>query len=109
MKFNIIDELNSSLDFLELAIFNARQTLFKKKEISKDLYEYRLNKYDEMLNQQRELSSEIEVYLKSPDTDKTASFQVQRRVNIINGLSAMIKEDVQCLTKELLHKRREND
>jgi hypothetical protein len=92
---NIIERLFSSFGDLEKAISSAKDTLAKKESVSPDIIE-RLNSYDGILEKQRRLAEELCTHITNGDWDK-----VTQQVSIINGLSAMIRDDARAILSSL--------
>lgn len=92
---NIINRLFSSFTDLEQAINKARVTLAKKDTIPDEVIK-RLASYDNILSKQRELASKLCECINSGNWDEVA-----RQVNLINGLSAMIRDDARAILSSL--------
>lgn len=88
---NIIQKLFQSFTELEDAIVSAKGTLAKRGEIPAEIME-RLNSYDGILLKQRTLAHELCGHINTGDWD-----QVSRHVGLINGLSAMIRDDAKAI------------
>ena len=83
----LINRLFESFNELERAIQTAKSTLEKKKEPPKDLLE-RIFNYEQILSKQRNLATSLCGHSALGNWDEVA-----RHVRIINGLSAMIRDD----------------
>jgi hypothetical protein len=88
---NIIQKLFQSFTELEDAIGSAKCTLAKRGEIPAEIME-RLNSYDGILLKQRNLAHELCTHINQGDWD-----EVSRHVGLINGLSAMIRDDAKAI------------
>lgn len=95
MQENIIDRLFSSFTDLEKAIKSARGTLEKRGTVSPEILT-RLDSYDDILAKQRGLAGELCDHIKAGNWD-----QVTRHVSLINGLSAMIRDDARAILSSL--------
>lgn len=92
---NIIERLYSSFSELEQAINSARKTLSEKDFVPKEVIE-RLSSYDGILEKQRNLASKLQGHINSGNWD-----EVTRHVTLINGLSAMIRDDARAILSTL--------
>lgn len=92
---NIINRLFSSFTELEQAIAGARETLAEKETVPDDVIK-RLSSYDGILAKQRELAARLCDSINSGDWD-----EVSRQVGLINGLSAMIRDDARAILSSL--------
>ena len=88
---NIIDRLFSSFNELEHAIESAKATLAKKKAVPEEIVR-RLNSYDGILSKQRVLATSLCEHINKGNWD-----EVTRHVGLINGLSAMIRDDARAI------------
>jgi hypothetical protein len=95
MQDNIIDKLFTSFEELEVAIEGAKTTLAKRQSISPEILA-RLNSYDGILLKQRNLAKELCLHLNQGNWD-----EVSRYVSLINGLSAMIRDDARAILSQL--------
>jgi len=95
MENSIIDRLFSSFTDLEQAIESAKVTLAKKETVPPEILE-RLRSYDGILAKQRELASTLCDHINKGDWD-----EVSRYVGLINGLSAMIRDDARAILTSL--------
>lgn len=91
----IIERLFSSFSALEQAIESAKSTLAKKESVPGEIIE-RINSYDNILSKQRTLATSLCEHINSGNWD-----EVTRHVNLINGLSAMIRDDARAILKAL--------
>lgn len=95
MQNNIIDRLFSSFSDLEQAIESAKVTLSKKESVPAEILE-RLQSYDGILAKQRVLATSLCDHLNKGNWD-----EVSRHVGLINGLSAMIRDDARAILSSL--------
>lgn len=91
MESNIIERLFSSFTELEGAITKARATLQSRDTVSPTVVR-RLESYDTILSKQRALAVALCEAIAKKDWD-----EVSRHVTLINGLSAMIRDDAQAI------------
>jgi len=94
-RHNIIDRLFSSFTELEKAITSARCTLEKRESIPEELVK-RLRSYDGILLKQRALATKLCDHVNKNEWD-----EVTRHVSLINGLSAMIRDDARSILSAL--------
>ncbi|MDC0357650.1 hypothetical protein OAO01_02460 [Oligoflexia bacterium] len=92
---NIINRLFVSFTDLEQAIDKARSTLAAKESIPEEVIE-RLASYDGILSKQRELAARLCESINAGNWD-----EVSRTVGLINGLSAMIRDDARAILSSL--------
>ena len=92
---NIINRLFSSFTELEQAIAGARETLAEKESVPDHVIE-RLASYDGILAKQRQLATKLCDSINAGDWD-----EVSRQVGLINGLSAMIRDDARAILSSL--------
>lgn len=95
MESNIIERLFASFTELESAINKARYTL-KTREVVPDGVVRRLESYDSILAKQRSLAVALCESIAQKDWD-----EVNRQVTLINGLSAMIRDDAKAILEAL--------
>lgn len=95
MQNAIMDRLFSSFIELEQAIHSARKTLASRGEVPAEILE-RLDSYDTILAKQRSLASILCEHINNGNWD-----EVGRHVNLINGLSAMIRDDARAILSAL--------
>ena len=95
MPTNIIERLFASFVDLEQAIHSAKATLSTKASVPREVFD-RLNSYDGILMKQRMLANELRCHM-----DRGNWNEVTRHVNIINGLSAMIRDDARAILSSL--------
>ena len=95
MQGNIIDRLFLSFSDLERAIESAKRTLESKGAVSPEVIR-RLESYDGILAKQRSLASALCESISKGDWE-----EVSRNVGLINGLSAMIRDDARSILSSL--------
>jgi hypothetical protein len=95
MEMSIIERLFSSFTDLEKAIHSARSTLEQRESISPQVLE-RLRSYDDILGKQKKLAETLCGHIKDGNWD-----EVTRHVGLINGLSAMIRDDARAILTSL--------
>lgn len=91
MQNGIIERLFASFGELEQSIRSARHTLAEKGNVSSEVLE-RLDSYDTILSKQRKLADSLCSHIKSQNWN-----EVTRHVTLINGLSAMIRDDARLI------------
>jgi hypothetical protein len=91
MESNIIERLFASFSELEMAISKARNT-FKSRSSIPDTVVRRLESYDTILAKQRSLAVTLCEAISRKNWD-----EVNRNVTLINGLSAMIRDDAKAI------------
>lgn len=91
MESNIIERLFASFSELETAISKARNT-FKSRTSIPDTVVRRLESYDTILAKQRSLAVTLCEAISRKNWD-----EVNRNVTLINGLSAMIRDDAKAI------------
>lgn len=95
MDSSIIQRLFASFTELETAIHSARATLESKPSIPQEVIT-RLNSYDGILSKQRTLAEKLCTLIERGEWD-----EVSRHVSLINGLSAMIRDDARAILSAL--------
>lgn len=96
MENTIIERLFSSFTELETAIESAKKTLRSKGQIPGDILA-RLDSYDGILAKQRGLASSLCQHISTGNWD-----EVNRHVGLINGLSALIRDDARAILTALV-------
>lgn len=91
MESNIIERLFASFSELETAISKARKT-FKSRSSTPENVVRRLESYDTILAKQRSLAVSLCEAISQKNWD-----EVNRNVTLINGLSAMIRDDARAI------------
>jgi hypothetical protein len=92
---NIIERLFTSFSDLEEAIESAKTTLAKKEFVPQEILN-RLKSYDTILAKQRRLARDLCRFIDDGNWD-----EVSRHVSLINGLSAMIRDDARAILSSL--------
>ncbi|MCB0317929.1 MAG: hypothetical protein KDD56_04175 [Bdellovibrionales bacterium] len=95
MQDNIIERLFSSFTELETAIKGAKQTLEEKNSVPTEVIE-RLSSYDDILEKQRVMATKLCDHINKGEWD-----EVGRQVNLINGLSQLIRDDARAILKSI--------
>jgi hypothetical protein len=98
MESNIIERLFASFSELEVAISKARTT-FKNRSTVPDSVLRRLESYDTILAKQRSLAVSLCEAISRKNWD-----EVNRNVGLINGLSAMIRDDAKAILEAVATK-----
>ena len=91
MQSNIIEKLFGSFSDLERAIESAKATLAQRSSVPTEILE-RLKSYDGILEKQRALATKLCESINEGNWD-----EVSRQVGLINGLSAMIRDDARSI------------
>lgn len=92
---DIIERLFSSFSELETAIAGAKKTLQQKENVPSEVFE-RLGSYDTILAKQRGFAKALCAHIERGNWD-----EVSRHVSIINGLSALIRDDARAILSSL--------
>jgi hypothetical protein len=95
MQANIIERLFASFSDLEQAIASAKATLAERTSVPQEVLD-RLSSYDGILFKQRRQASALRDHMDSGNWDEVA-----RHVSLINGLSAMIRDDARGILSSL--------
>lgn len=95
MESNIIERLFASFTELESAITKARSTLESRNTVPEGVVR-RLESYDSILAKQRSLAVALCESIAQKNWD-----EVNRHVTLINGLSAMIRDDAKAILEAL--------
>jgi len=95
MESNIIERLFESFTELESAITKARATLNKRESVPAGVLR-RLESYDTILAKQRSLAVSLCEAISKKNWD-----DVTRNVSLINGLSAMIRDDAKAILEAI--------
>lgn len=95
MTNTIIERLFSSFSDLERAILSAKTSLSKKQNLPQGIVD-RIQSYDSILAKQRHLATKLCDHMNKGNWD-----EVGRHVSLINGLSAMIRDDARCILSAL--------
>lgn len=97
MSVQLVEKLMQSFDELERSIEVTRSTLAKKPGVPQDVLQ-RVNQYSDIVKKQRSLADELKVCISQQNWD-----EVTRHVRLINGLSAMIRDDAQAILSGAYH------
>lgn len=95
MQVSIIERLFSSFTDLEKAIHSARATLEQRESVPDEVLA-RLRSYDDILSKQRGLAETLCAHIRGGNWS-----EVTRHVSLINGLSAMIRDDARAILSSL--------
>ena len=95
---NVIDRLYTSLSSLERSIQSARTTIERRGGVSVEI-QSRLSSYDEILAKQRTQADALVEAMARGAWD-----EVGRLVEIINGLSGMIRDDARAILTAIVKK-----
>ena len=87
----LVSKLMESFDDLDKCISITKDVLSQKDNIPLEVIN-RIEQYSDIVTKQRTLTSDLKKYIDSQDWD-----EVTRHVKIINGLSAMIRDDAQAI------------
>lgn len=91
MASSIVEKLMNSFDELDRCITVTHEVLRDKPGITPDVLS-RVEQYNLIVSKQRALAEELEACIVSENWD-----EVSRLVKLINGLSAMIRDDAQAI------------
>jgi len=91
MSEALIDKLLQSFEELDQCISVTKQVLSEKDGVPKEVLD-RVGQYPSIVNKQRDLASNLRSYISSQNWEEVA-----RHVKLINGLSAMIRDDAQAI------------
>ena len=83
----MIERLRKSFDELDRAIQTAKRTLYQRSSVPIEVMD-RVDNYEEILLKQRSLALDLETHLKNESW-----IEVSRHIQLINGLSSMIRDD----------------
>ena len=89
MSVQLVDKLLQSFDELDRCIELTSDVLSKKQGVPGDVLS-RIDQYKDIVYKQRSLASELKVHIENQNWT-----EVSRYVRLINGLSAMIRDDAQ--------------
>lgn len=87
----LVGKLMESFDDLDRCIEMTKDVLSKKSNIPPEVIN-RIDQYSGIVLKQRSLAEELRSHIASENWD-----EVTRHVKIINGLSAMIRDDAQAI------------
>ena len=91
MPLPLIERLTLALENLQLSINEVKNRLQCKGQLSPQLHE-RLDSYSKMCDMQLRFTNDIQQSLQHKDYS-----EVTRLTNLINGLSAMILDDIRMI------------
>ena len=91
MSNSLVNKLLESFDELDKCIEMTKGVLAQKDGVPMDVV-HRVDQYSEIVNKQRNLTSELTEHISSQNWD-----EVGRHVKLINGLSGMIRDDAQSI------------
>ncbi len=89
MSQNMVEKLMESFDKLANCISVTSEVLARRSDVPKEVVE-RVNQYSDIVSKQRSLTGELREHLATSNWS-----EVTRHVRLINGLSAMIRDDAQ--------------
>lgn len=95
MADEVIQRLLNSFSVLEQAINGARENLSSKEQVPSDVL-HRIESYSELLSKQKSVAGEIMECVKNADWEMVA-----RKIQIINGLLDMIRQDAKDIVSAL--------
>jgi hypothetical protein len=104
----VLPKLKESIDVLETAISNAKQTL-KMNSNCTNSHLLRLDSYFSIVNKQRGLVKDLEHYYSVVTPSNSDIVEMGRKVELINALSAMIKDDAHDLMNSILRVKSTNE
>ena len=97
MSHTLIEKLLKSFDELDQCITVTKDVLCEKQGVPGDVIS-RVEGYAQAVEKQRELTAGLRVYIEKQEWD-----EVSRHVKLINGLSAMIRDDAQAILSGSYH------
>jgi len=89
MSQAMVEKLIESFDKLANCISVTSEVLARRSDVPKEVVE-RVNQYSQIVSKQRTLTAELKSHLVESNWS-----EVTRHVRLINGLSAMIRDDAQ--------------
>lgn len=95
MNNSVVERLFASFGELEKAIISAKKTLAARSTVPEEIVK-RLDSYDTILAKQRNLAASLCDHIRGGNWD-----EVSRHVSLINGLSAMIRDDARAILSAL--------
>ena len=87
----LVSKLMESFDDLDRCIEMTKEVLAQKENVPADVIN-RVDQYSDVVVKQRLLAESLKEYINQENWD-----EVTRHVKIINGLSAMIRDDAQSI------------
>lgn len=91
MSEALIDKLLQSFEELDRCISVTKQVLAEKQGVPQEVLD-RVGQYPQIVNKQRDLASGLRTHIATQNWEEVA-----RHVKLINGLSAMIRDDAQAI------------
>lgn len=99
----LVNKLLESFDELDRCISRTRAKLSEKTDISEDIMA-RVDQYSDIVAKQRDLAHGLRRFLTEQNWD-----EVTRHVRLINGLSAMIRDDARSILSQAIGQQAEVD
>lgn len=90
----LVNKLLESFDDLDRCISRTREKLCEKQDVSADIMS-RVDQYSDIVSKQRDLAIGLKKHLSDQNWD-----EVTRHVRLINGLSAMIRDDAKAILSQ---------
>lgn len=90
-----VNKLLESFEELDSCISTTKAVLDRKPGVPQELLA-RVNQYSEIVSKQKELTAKLKDHISKQNWS-----EVSRHVRLINGLSAMIREDAQAILGKL--------
>lgn len=87
----LVGKLMDSFDDLDRCIEMTKEVLAQKKNVPSEVL-HRIEQYSDVVLKQRALAEHLKSHIENENWD-----EVTRHVKIINGLSAMIRDDAQSI------------
>jgi hypothetical protein len=87
----LVSKLMESFDDLDRCIEMTREVLSQKDNVPSDVL-HRIDQYSDVVLKQRALAETLKTHIANENWE-----EVTRHVKIINGLSAMIRDDAQSI------------
>jgi hypothetical protein len=94
MEQTVLDKLKESIDSLDQSVSSALLALEKKQADPKKIS--RVHEYKTLIVTQKQYVTELETKILANDLS-----ELDRLVSIINGISALIRDDAKCLAEEI--------
>lgn len=91
MSLGLVEKLLTSFDELDDCISVTKQVLNRKADVPSDVIK-RVDQYTDIVNRQRDLADKLKQHIEDQNW-----IEVSRHVKLINGLSAMIREDARAI------------
>ncbi len=87
----LVSKLMESFDDLDRCIEMTKEVLSQKENVPEDVL-HRIDQYSDVVLKQRSLAETLKTHIAGENWEEVA-----RHVKIINGLSAMIRDDAQSI------------